>query len=62
MDEPDFHFVLLFLDDENVLHDLALDHFQVTLYQSERRLSLSLSGNQLDAIKDLPILTTRLMP
>ena len=62
MGEPDFHFVLRFLDDEEVMHELPLDHFQVTLHQAERRLSLSLSGNQLDEIKDLPIIATRAMP
>ena len=59
--EPDFHFVLQFMDDENVLHELHLDHFQVVLRQEERRLSISLSGNDFDEIKDLPILASRLM-
>jgi hypothetical protein len=60
--EPDYHFVLRFKDDEQILHKLWLDYFQVVLYQEERRLSLSLTGNQFDEIKDLPILLDRLMP
>lgn len=61
VEEPDFHFVLRFMDDENVLHELELDHFQVVLRQSERRLSISLRGSQFEEIKDLPILVPRLM-
>jgi hypothetical protein len=62
VDEPDFHYVLQFIDDENVLHELELDHFQIVLQQKDRRLSISLSGNQFNEIKDLPILASRLMP
>jgi hypothetical protein len=62
MDKPDFHFELDFLDDEAVLHVLGLDHFQVVLHQKERRISISLSGEQFDEIKGFPILSSRLMP
>jgi hypothetical protein len=60
--EPDYHFVLRFMDDENVLHELELDHWQIVLYRGERRLSVSLSGKQLNEIRNLPILRKRLMP
>ncbi len=62
VEKPDYHFVLQFMDDENVLHELELDHFQIVLRQEDRRLSVSLSGNQFDEIRELPILATRLMP
>lgn len=61
MPDPDYHLVLQFLDDENILHELELDHFQIVLKQSEKRLSISLSGNQFDEIKNLPILEDRLL-
>lgn len=60
--EPDFYFVLRFMDDENTLHELELDHFQLVLKHDERRLSISLSGNQFAEICDLPIIQDRKMP
>ncbi len=62
VEKSDYQFVLQFMDDENVLHELELDHFQIVLRQADRRLSVSLSGNQFDEIRELPILATRLMP
>ena len=62
VEKPDYHFVLQFMDDENVIHELELDHLQIVLRQEDRRLSVSLSGNQFDEIRELPILATRLMP
>ncbi len=62
MTEPDFHFVLRFMDDENVLYELELDHLQVFLRQDARRLSINLSGAQFDAIKGLPILANQTVP
>ena len=62
--EPDYHFVLRFMDEEIVLHELYLDHFQIILRQAEPggRLSISLKINQFDEIRDLPILSDRLLP
>jgi hypothetical protein len=60
--KPDYHFVLRFMDDEQILHELELDDFQIVLRQAERRLSISLTPSQTDEIRDLRILRDRLMP
>lgn len=51
--ESDPHFILRIMDDETVLRELDLDNFQFVLYPDQSRISLSLSGNDLAAIRDL---------
>ena len=58
----DFHFVLKFMDDEHVEHELDLDHFQLVFRQSERRLSIGLTGQQIAEIRNLPSIKDRMMP
>ena len=57
----DFHFILGFYDDEYVLHNLDLDYEQIVLYQGKRQISINLTENQFNEIKNLSILKDRLM-
>lgn len=60
--DRNFYFVLRFMDDENVEHELELDHFQLVFRRGRRQLWISLSDTQSAEISDLPSIQDRTMP